>query len=168
VTTPPARASGCLVEIQRATPGDAETLTGISFAAKRYWGYPEQWMERWQESLTITPDFVRRNEVYGAVVEGEMVGFYALASRGHGIELEHLWVAPERIGTGVGRALFEHAVRNAGSLGVEVLSIEADPNAEGFYRRMGARRVGETSYPIDGQRRVLPLLVVDTQNHRSP
>ncbi len=156
------------MEILRATPGDAEALTGISFAAKRYWGYPEQWMERWRESLTITPDFIRRNEVYVAVVEGEMVGFYALAGQGHKIELEHLWVTPEHIGTGVGRALFDHAVRRAGTLGAEILGIEADPNAEGFYRRMGARRVGETSYPIDNQRRVLPLLVVDMRHPRAP
>jgi GNAT superfamily N-acetyltransferase len=156
------------MEILRATPGDAGTLTGISFAAKRYWGYPEQWMERWQESLTITPDFIRRNEVYAATSDKVVVGFYALAGRGRRIELEHLWVAPDHIGTGVGRALFDHAVRRAAALGAEVLGIEADPNAEGFYRRMGARRVGETSYPIDGQRRVLPLLVVDTHHHRSP
>jgi GNAT superfamily N-acetyltransferase len=156
------------MEILRATPGDAGTLTGISFAAKRYWGYPEQWMERWQESLTITPDFIRRNEVYAATSDKVVVGFYALAGRGRRIELEHLWVAPDHIGTGVGRALFDHAVRRAAALGAEVLGIEADPNAEGFYRRMGARRVGGTSYPIDGQRRVLPLLVVDTHHHRSP
>jgi GNAT superfamily N-acetyltransferase len=156
------------MEIQRATPGDAGTLTGISFSAKRYWGYPEQWMERWRESLTITPDFIWRNEVYAATSDREIVGFYALAGQGHRMELEHLWVSPRHIGTGVGRALFDHAVRRAGSIGAEVLAIEADPNAEGFYRRMGARRVGETSYPIDNQRRVLPLLVVDTHHHRTP
>jgi GNAT superfamily N-acetyltransferase len=155
------------MEIRRATPGAAGTLTGISYAAKRYWGYPEQWMERWRESLTITPDFIRRNEVYAATSEEEIVGFYALAGQGHRMELEHLWVSPGHIGTGVGRALFDHAVRTAGSLGAEILGIEADPNAEGFYRRMGARRVGETSYPIDNQRRVLPLLVVDTHHHRT-
>ena len=156
------------MEIQRATPGDAGTLTGISVSAKRYWGYPERWMERWRESLTITPDFIRRNEVYAATSDREIVGFYALAGQGHRMELEHLWVSPRHIGTGVGRALFDHSVRRAGSLGAEVLAIEADPNAEGFYRRMGARRVGETSYPIDNQRRVLPLLVVDTHHHRTP
>jgi GNAT superfamily N-acetyltransferase len=156
------------MKILRATPGDAGTLTGISFAAKRYWGYPERWIAQWKEALTITPDFVRRNEVYVAIVEGMPVGFYALAGQGDKIELEHLWVSPEHIGTGVGRALFDHAVRRAGSLGAEVLGIEADPNAEGFYRRMGARRVGETSYPIDDQRRVLPLLVVDTPHRRTP
>jgi len=154
------------MEILRATPGDAETLTRIAFAAKRYWGYPERWISQWKESLTITPDFVRRNEVYVATLDKEIVGFYALAGAGRRIELEHLWVSPEHIGTGVGRALFDHAVRNAASLGAETLGIEADPNAEGFYERMGARRVGETSYPIDNQRRVLPLLVVDTHHHR--
>jgi GNAT superfamily N-acetyltransferase len=148
------------MEIRRATPDDAEALTGISFSAKRYWGYPGHWIEQWEEALTITPGFISRNEVYAAVVEGEMVGFYALAGHGRAIELEHLWVSPEYIGTGIGRALFDHAVSKAASLGAEVLSVEADPNAEGFYRRMGAVRVGEHSYSIDGQKRVLPLLVM--------
>jgi GNAT superfamily N-acetyltransferase len=148
------------LEIQRATPNDAEALTRIAFAAKRYWGYPERWMERWRESLTITPEFVGRNEVYAATLNEEIFGFYALVGEGPEIQLEHLWVSPERIGSGVGRLLVDHAVRRAASLGAEMLRVEADPNAEGFYRRMGATRVGETSYPIDGQRRTLPLLVV--------
>ena len=156
-----------LMEVRRATQGDAEPLSRISLAAKRYWGYPERWIERWRESLTITPDFVRRNEVDAAVVEGEIVGFYALVGEGREIELEHLWVTPEHIGTGVGRLLFDHAVRRAASLGAETLRIESDPNAEGFYRRMGAVRVGEISYPIDGQKRTLPLLVAEIRNHRS-
>jgi len=155
------------MEILRAKPGDAETLTRIAFAAKRHWGYPERWISQWKESLTITPDFVRRNEVYVATLDREIVGFYALAGQGRRIELEHLWVSAEHIGIGVGRALFDHAVRHAASLGAETLGIEADPNAEGFYERMGARRVGETSYPLDNERRVLPLLVVDTHHHRA-
>ena len=154
------------MEIQRATPNDAEALTRIAFAAKRYWGYPERWMERWRESLTITPEFVGRNEVYAATLNEEILGFYALVGEGREIQLEHLWVSPERIGTGVGRLLFGHAVRRAASLGAETLRIEADPNAEGFYRRMGATRIGETSYPIDGQRRTLPLLVLEVRDHR--
>ena len=153
--------------IVRAGPDDADALTRIAFAAKSYWGYPGRWIEQWQESLTITPGFITDNEVYAAVFEEEMGGFYALVERGSEVELEHLWVLPEHTGTGVGRALFDHAVRRAAALGVTTLRIEADPNAEGFYRRMGARRVGETSYPIDGQRRVLPLLVVDTPHHRT-
>ena len=149
------------VKVLRARPDDAGALTRISFAAKRYWGYPERWISRWTESLTVTPDFVRHNEVYAAVVEGEIAGFYALVGEGQRVELEHLWVSPERIGTGIGRALFDHAVRRVASLGASSLGIEAEPNAEGFYRRMGARRVGEISYPIEGRERTLPLLVFE-------
>jgi ribosomal protein S18 acetylase RimI-like enzyme len=156
-----------LVEILRARPSDAEALTWISFAAKRYWGYPERWIERWRETLTISPEFIRRNETYAAVVEGKPVGFYTLVGEGREITLEHLWVVPECIGAGIGRTLFDHAIRRAASLGAEVVGVESDPNAEGFYRRMGATRVGEISYPIDGQERTLPVLVVEVRNHRT-
>ena len=156
-------ARGPGLEIERAQPGDADTLTRIAFAAKAHWGYPERWMERWRDTLTITPEFIRQNEIHVATVEGEQAGFYALVGEGWRIVLEHLWVLPERMGAGVGRALFEHAVRTAASLGAGVVGIEADPNAEGFYRRMGARRVGEIVYEIDGQERVLPLLAMYVQ-----
>ena len=152
---------GSGVEIRRAVPEDAETLSRIAFAAKAHWGYPERWMERWRGGLTITPEFIRRNVVHVATVRGEPAGFYALVGEGPRIVLEHLWVLPERMGSGVGRALFEHALERAAPLGAETLGIEADPNAEGFYRRMGARRVGEISYELAGRERVLPLLAMD-------
>jgi GNAT superfamily N-acetyltransferase len=120
-------------------------------------------MERWREDLTVTPEYVHQNEVHVAFVEEQPAGFYALVGEGRRIELEHLWVLPERMGEGVGRALFEHALRTAASLGAGVVGIEADPNAEGFYRRIGARRVGEIVYELDGQERVLPLLAMDVQ-----
>jgi hypothetical protein len=41
---------------------------------------------------------------------------------------------------------------------VEILS---DPNAESFYRKMGAHRTGESISQIDGEPRVLPRLAVD-------
>jgi GNAT superfamily N-acetyltransferase len=150
-------------EIQRALQGDASILTRIAFAAKAHWGYPERWMERWREDLTITPEYVHQNEVHVAIAEGGPAGFYALVGEGRRVELEHLWVLPERMGEGVGRALFEHALRTAASLGAGVVGIEADPNAEGFYKRMGASHVGEIVYEIDGRERVLPLLAMYLQ-----
>jgi hypothetical protein len=66
-----------LVEVVRAIPEDAESLTRVAFAAKRHWGYPERWILRWTESLTIAPEFVRDNEVYVATDGERIVGFYA-------------------------------------------------------------------------------------------
>lgn len=154
------------IEIGRVSPEDADALTRIAFAAKRYWGYPERWVLQWSEALTITPEFVRDNEVYAAVVGGEPFGFHALAGTGHELELEHLWVSPAWIGSGAGRLLFEHAMDGAASLGAKHVEIEADPNAEGFYLRMGARRTGENVYQIEGHRRVLPLLKMELPGER--
>ena len=162
------RTQGSGAEIRRAVPDDADALTHIAFAAKGHWGYPERWMERWREGLIITPDFIRHNEVHVATVEGEPAGFYALVGRGQRRELEHLWVLPERMGVGLGRALFDHALNRAAALGAEKLGIEADPNAEGFYLRMGATRVGEIVYELDGGERVLPLLALDLRARKPP
>ena len=152
------------VEVRRAGPGDAGALGRVAFAAKGHWGYPGRWMELWRPGLEISPGFVRDNEVYVAVSGGEPVGFYALVGGGRGLDLEHLWVLPAWIGTGLGRKLFGHAMRRARELGARTVTIESDPNAEGFYRRMGARRAGENVYELEGRERALPVMVVELAN----
>ncbi|HJP94375.1 MAG TPA: GNAT family N-acetyltransferase [Pyrinomonadaceae bacterium] len=91
--------------IRRALPDEAATLTQIALDAKRYWGYPEHWINHWESDLTISPEFIRDNLVYVAEEDGEIRGFYALSVRGDKAELEHMWVAPQWFGTGVGKEL---------------------------------------------------------------
>lgn len=153
-----------MLRIRKASTEDAATLTKIAHDAKRYWGYPEHWISHWQDDLTISPDFVSNNQVYVAEDEGSLLGFYALIIRKDKAELDHLWVAPEYLGKGVGKELFIHAMQNAAGENVAEVAISSDPNAEGFYRKMGAHRIGETISEIDGQPRVLPRLSVDPKS----
>jgi N-acetylglutamate synthase-like GNAT family acetyltransferase len=92
---------------------------------------------------------------------GEIQGFYALCINHTKAELEHMWVAPAHIGTGVGKELFLHAMEKATSMSVREVQISSDPNAAGFYERMGARKVGELDSEIDGQPRKLPRMSID-------
>jgi N-acetylglutamate synthase-like GNAT family acetyltransferase len=149
------------LQIRRATPNESDRLTALAHAAKRHWGYPEKWIEHWRTDLTISPEFVAHNEVFVAVIDGEIVGCCALAVTGSLAELEHMWVEPQQMGHGVGRALFEHTTRRAAELGFSALELSADPNAESFYERMGARRIGEVHSEIEGQPRVLPRMKVE-------
>jgi GNAT superfamily N-acetyltransferase len=149
------------LKIRRALGEDAATLTKIAHDAKRHWGYPEHWIEHWQEDLTISSDFITNNLVYVAERENAILGFYALVL-GERAELEHMWVAPEHIGTGIGKELFIHAMQTAAGHNISTIEISADPNAEGFYQSMGAHRIGQVSSEIDGQTRTLPRLTVDT------
>jgi N-acetylglutamate synthase-like GNAT family acetyltransferase len=148
------------ITIRRARPDEAGVLTEVAHAAKRHWGYPENWIEHWKEDLTITPEFVAANEVYVAKINDEVAGCCALVT-GEPAELEHMWIRPTHMGAGIGKALFQHVKNRAKELNLPELELSADPNAEGFYERMGARRVGEVRSEIEGQPRVLPRMTVD-------
>ena len=149
------------VSIRRSSPEEAEKLTTIALEAKRYWGYPEHWIKHWESDLTISPDFIHDNHVYVSEVHGEIRGFYALCVDGDKAELEHMWVTPTSIGTGVGKEMFLDAMERAAALDVRNVELSADPNAAGFYKRMGAKQIGEVDSPIDGQNRKLPRLKID-------
>lgn len=146
------------IQIRRAQPDEAATLTEIAHAAKRHWGYPENWIEHWKDELTITPDFIANNEMYVAISGEEIAGCGALVLSDSRAELEHMWIRPEHMGNGVGRALFQQIVERATQLNIAGLEISSDPNAEGFYEHMGATRVGEVRSEIEGQPRVLPRM----------
>ncbi len=149
--------------IRRARPDEADRLTALALAAKQHWGYPDHWIEAWRDDLTFTPAFVAAHPVYVAVDEEDIpVACYALVpSGGPEIQLEHVWVHPLRIGQGLGRRLFDHAAQTAAALRGEALLIDSDPNAEAFYRRMGAERVGALRADMDGQHRELPQFRYD-------
>jgi GNAT superfamily N-acetyltransferase len=144
--------------IRPASADDASVLTRIAHEAKRHWGYPEHWIKHWESDLTISPDFIRDNHVYVAEEDGEIQGFYALSVAGSKAELEHMWVTPDRIGTGIGKDLFLDAMERAASLNVNAIEMSADPNAAGFYKHMGATQIGEIDASIDGQSRTLPRM----------
>ena len=150
--------------IRAALKEEAAKLSEIAHDAKRHWGYPEHWIRHWQDDLTITPDYVAANRVYVAEGDGDLLGFYALIMGKEKAELDHIWVLPSRLGTGVGKELFLHAMQITAGERVSEVEILSDPNAEGFYRKMGAHRTGEEVSEIDGQPRSLPRLTIDPKS----
>ncbi len=146
------------LQIRRATPEQAGELTRMARAAKAYWGYPQRWLEIWTPQLTFSPEYLEKNEGSVAVVDEAPIGFYTLQEEKGIASLENLWVLPEYIGKGVGKTLFLHAVDLSRQRGYAVLQLEADPNAVGFYEKMGMHRIGEQWYEMEGQPRILPVM----------
>jgi GNAT superfamily N-acetyltransferase len=140
-------------------------LTQIAFAAKRHWDYDDHLIELWADELTVSADFVSTHPCYCAVRDAEILGFYALSGSGEEHELEHMWVDPEFVRSGVGAMLLAHAAQTVAARGGSVLTIASDPNAEGFYRRMGAVPIG--SVPSRPEGRTLPLLRLVIESKRA-
>lgn len=155
-----------MIEIRRATSDEADRLTTLAHAAKRHWNYPQEWIDSWDSDLTLTPEFIAHNEVFVAIIDNAIAGCCALVCSESLAELEHMWIYPEQMGKGVGSALFEYARRRAGDLGFSELELSADPNAEAFYERMGARRIGDIPADMFGQSRVLPRMRLDLDRLR--
>ncbi len=141
-----------------ACEGDAASLTDLAVASKRHWGYPQSWIELWLDDLRFTPELIRRQSVEIAETQGVLAGVSSLSVNGSVAELEHLWVEPQRMGRGLGRSLFERAVKRASTLGATSLAIAADPHAEEFYLHMGAVPDGFIESVPEGRR--LPRLVL--------
>jgi GNAT superfamily N-acetyltransferase len=124
-------------------------LNGLTGRSALYWGYEPEFLDWEPEALLVTPDFIADSPVYVLEEEGRVTGYYGLLRKPDGMYLDKLFVEPDRIGTGPGRRLWEHAVATARDLGVEVMLLDADPNAAPFYRAIGAEWVREepTSRP---------------------
>jgi ribosomal protein S18 acetylase RimI-like enzyme len=147
-----------MISIRRIDPKEANTLTRIALAAKAYWGYPERWMEIWKPELTFSSEYFYIHENWTAILDEAPIGFYTLEEKNGNAWLENLWVLPEYIGKGVGKALFLHSVELSRERGYRLLQLEADPNAVGFYERMGMYKIGERLSEVEGQPRALPSM----------
>jgi len=145
-------------KIRPALPNEADVLSHIAFSAKAYWGYPETWMEIWKPQLTFSSEYFVENESWVAEVTDVPVAFYTLQERHGNAWIENLWVHPEFVGKGLGKRLFSHASSRSLSMGYLILQLEADPNALGFYERMGMYKTGESRYEVEGQPRILPVM----------
>ncbi len=149
--------------IRRAKPEEAQLLTELCMRSKAYWGYDAAFLEGFRRELSVSPEYIANDHVF-VLEDGErIVGFCGLREQENGeILLEDLFIEPGVIGKGYGKQLWQYAVKTAKQLGFRQMVLESDPNAEPFYRAMGAKRVGEVpSSVVEG--RMLPLMRISLE-----
>jgi GNAT superfamily N-acetyltransferase len=141
---------------------EASALSELCFRSKAAWGYDEAFMALARVALEVNPAQIEMGDVWVATAaDGCVTGMVALgpSEQPNTLDLDKLFVEPQRIRTGVGRALLTHAFAEARRRDAKRLTILADPYAAGFYERNGARLIGEApSDAIPG--RSLPLYEV--------
>jgi GNAT superfamily N-acetyltransferase len=138
--------------IRQAVPADEPRLRAIGERSKGVWGYEPERLRTWAAGLDLA------REIWIADDDGEAVGWVAVLPPEDGTcELDDLWIDEPAIGRGAGTALFRFASDQARAWGATSLRWESDPNAVGFYERMGAEVVGETA---SSWGRTLPVMRV--------
>ena len=136
-------------------------LTNIALVSKKHWNYSDELMALWKDDLTITPDFIKENHVFHVENnDDEMVGFYAFIIDGNHVHLDSLFVLPEEIGKGFGNFLMNDFLDKIKPFKPESIIVEADPNAENFYKKFGFETINYKPTKIKG--RFLPIMKLNT------
>ena len=144
--------------IRRARPAEAAVLSALALRSKAHWGYDADFLAACQDDLTLSADDIATSTVYVFDGADTPAGFYRLVLQDDGLAgLDALFVEPAAMGQGVGKRLWRHAVATATRLGCSEMVWQSDPQAEGFYLAMGARRAGESASTVKPGR-MLPLM----------
>jgi GNAT superfamily N-acetyltransferase len=117
-------------------------------------------MEACRGELSFEPRDLELTPIAVAELNGKSIGVAQIRVVEGEADLLKLFVEPKALRSGTGRALLAWATDVAKKLGATRLTIDADPDAAPFYRRMGACDVGQApSGSIPG--RMLPKLVMN-------
>lgn len=145
-----------MVYLREALLVEAEKISNIAIKSKAFWDYSEEFIEECREDLTIDEQYIKDNHVY--VLEGQkgIIGFFSF-KLGEQDSLDFLYINPKFIGMGLGKIMWNNMIQKAGDLGIINFTIDSDPNAKGFYEKMGAKQIGETASTVF-EGRCLPLM----------
>lgn len=142
--------------LRPARDTERDVLDDICYRSKAYWGYDSDFMENVRAQIRVHRDAVKHGRVWVAVdADDRPLGVVEVDPiDDSSADLTLLFVAPENLRRGIGRALYEKACALAQQLGVRELLIDSDPQAAAFYATMGATRIG--AEPTGYQGRLLP------------
>lgn len=133
--------------IRDARPDEASALEALQRRSSDVW-------EEYRAQLAAHPDAIeppQRAIADGRVrvavdAVGRRLGFsVVLPISGGRCELDDLFVEPDSMGRGVGRLLVADVATRAAAAGASHVVVIANPNALGFYERLGFEITGRAS-----------------------
>lgn len=126
------------ITTRRGRKNDLDVLNKLLAKSKKHWGYDPVFMRVFMENLRLSEDVFGNSTLVLFFVAEELAGFYSFSLGEEDVlELEHFYLHPEFIGKGWGRKLWGFCLKTAQKMGRKEFLIWSDPNANGFYEKMG-------------------------------
>jgi len=148
------------MNLRRARSEEAELLTALAIRSKRAWGYGDDFMEKVMPDMIVHRRFLDEEHGTVAELEGAVLGYAIVKIDGKEALLRDLFVEPEHFRKGIGKSLFEEALRFARDRGATRMKLFGDPNAVGFYESLGMQKIGDQPSIVDGGR-TLPIMAIE-------
>jgi GNAT superfamily N-acetyltransferase len=132
-----------VLRIRNATATEALVLEALQRRSSDVWEEYRKLLAANPDAIELPQAFIDKGWVRVAVdVEETPVGFSVVVpTNGPVHELDGLFVDPDQMSSGVGRALVEDAAARASDQGAQALEVTAGP-AQGFYEKVGFNLIG--------------------------
>jgi GNAT superfamily N-acetyltransferase len=129
--------------IRRAATGEAQLLEELQRRSSDVWEEHREQLAANPDAIELPQSFIEQGWVRVAVGgDGEPIGFSVVIPTDDQVhELDGLFVEPDHMRCGVGRALVQDAATRAARAGAARLEVTAGP-AQGFYEKVGFELVG--------------------------
>jgi GNAT superfamily N-acetyltransferase len=129
--------------IRNATAEERASLEVLQRRSSDVWEEYREQLAAHPDAIELAQSYIGNGWVRVAVGDQDTPIGFSVVIPGPGLshELDGLFVEPVHMGRGVGRALVEDAAARASGSGAARLEVTAGP-AQGFYERLGFRRVG--------------------------
>lgn len=126
------------MEILRASSNYHKILTDITIDSKAFWGYSQNQIEIWKDDLTISENYINKNEVYKLILKNEIIEYYSILKINESVfKLDNLFLYQKYIGKGYGNILMKHFLEKVKFLEGKEIILDSEPNAEEFYTKLG-------------------------------
>lgn len=129
---------GEIPTIRHAEPCEWDILGDLHRRSSFVWAEDRGMLEAHPDALGVASDaIVKRRVRVAASARGELLGSSVVAFAGLDVcELDDLFVDPDYMRQGIGRALVEDAASNALAAGCETMTVVAHPRKFPFYERV--------------------------------
>jgi len=133
--------------IRDARPDEAFALESLQRRASDVWKEYREQLAAHPDAISPPHEAIAEGRVRVAVdASGRRLGFsVVLAVEDGRCELDDLFVEPDRMRRGVGRMLVHDVAVRAADAGATYVDVVANPNALGFYSRLGFEVTSQTS-----------------------
>jgi GNAT superfamily N-acetyltransferase len=137
------------VEIRDARHDEADTLRDLHRRSSLVWEEHRAVLLEHPELFGVPAEAITEGRVRVAVADEALVGFAVVAALDAGaVELDDLFVDPDRMRSGIGRLLVDDLEARARATGAIRVEVTANLRARGFYEKCGyvADRIVQTRF----------------------
>jgi len=126
------------MKIVKANIEDFSILTEITLDGKSFWEYSKEQIELWKDDLTITKEYILKNNVQKLVLENEIIGYYSILKIDEEkYKLDNLFLYKKFIGKGFGKKLMIDFLTKMKKANAKEIILDSEPNSEKFYNKFG-------------------------------